>query len=95
MGHDTKAYTINGDLEVAYLRRNAFDKSNHQIYELLGCKDFYGGVSGDGSEKEFTRDDIATAISKAVNDEKYNLELEFLTDCIVNMEDDKILIHFW
>jgi hypothetical protein len=94
MGHDTTAFRKEDD-EVAYLRRSAFDERNEQIYELLDCKDCHAGVSGDGSLKEFTRDDIAAAIVKAVSDEKYNRELEFLTDCMINMEDGKIMIHFW
>ena len=94
MGHDTTAYRKE-DEEVAYLRRGAFDDRNEQIYDLLDCKDCYGGVSGNGSLKEFTRDDIAAAIVKAVTNEKYNRELEFLTDCMLNMEDGKISIHFW
>lgn len=96
MGHDTTAFRISDDdEEVAYLRRNAFDERNKQIYNLLDCNDCYGGVSGNGSLKVFTRDDIAAAIAKAVTDEKYNRELEFLTDCMLNMEDGKISIHFW
>ena len=96
MGHDIKAYRFKDDEdEVAYLRRSAFDDRNGQIYELLNCQDYNGGVSGNGSEREFTRDEIAAAIVKAVTDEKYNRELDFLTDCMLNMEEGKILIHFW
>ena len=93
MGHDITAYSIQGDGEVAYLRRSAFDEKNKQIYELLDCIDCYGGQSGNGSVKVFSRDDIADAIIGAVGDDRYNRELQFLTDCIVNMED-KISIHF-
>lgn len=95
MGHDTTAFKISDDEEVAYLRRSAFDERNEQIYDLLECKDCHAGVSGNGSTKVFTRDDIASAIVKAVTDEKYNRELDFLTDCMLNMEDGKISIHFW
>lgn len=48
--------------QAAYLRRNAGDPLNSVIYKALRAEDCYSGVSGDGSEREYTADELCLAL---------------------------------
>lgn len=96
MGHDIYGYKPSDTKkEVAYLRRGAFNPLKHTIYDALDCHECNGGVSGNGSEKEFTKDELIIALNKIDSSENFIPERSFLNDCIDNVDEfGKILIQF-
>ena len=46
----------------AQFRRSAFDPNNILVYRLLGAEDLYGGASGVGATRTFTRAEIELAL---------------------------------
>lgn len=74
MGHDITAYKKS---QVAYYRKNAFNPTNHRLYEVLNCKQFNGGVSGLGHSREFNKEELQEAYNKAF-ELGYEEEVEFL-----------------
>lgn len=49
-------------VNVAYLRRSAFDAYNRLIYEALGAEPYYAGCSGNGDSAYFNLADVERAI---------------------------------
>lgn len=100
MGHDiygirpSRKGQNSWDTRSAYLGRTAFDPLNDSIYKILGCMDFYGGVSGTGEEKIFTGEELMIAKAFIPDGDTLEYEREFLQDCIDNLEENKILIRF-
>ena len=85
MGHDTTAYK-----EVAYLRRNAFSDENLLIYQLLDVDDEYGGVSGYGSYRYFSKEDIQKALERTTDKTPPDIK-KFLQVCA---KEKYVKIHF-
>lgn len=74
--------------QAAYLRRSAGNPLNVIVYRALDCEDVYGGCSGTGEAKTFTREQIVKAIgyvSKLARDGVGILERER------NLADDMVL----
>ena len=97
MGHDISGYkTTDKENEVAYLRRGAFNDLNSEIYNALNCHDCSGGVSGNGSEREFTKDELIKALEYLGNKEELEPERKFVADCLANIDESgKILVGFY
>jgi hypothetical protein len=97
MGHDISGFKSSDkeqSNEIAYLRRNAFSDLKHTIYNALDCMECSGGVSGNGSEKEFTKSELEAGLLAIPDEEKYAPERNFLDQCISQADDEPILIAF-
>ena len=100
MGHDIFGFrTTDKENKIAYLRRGAFDCFNCIIYIVLNCSDCSGGVSGNGSKREFTKEELLNALERLGDIEDFEGEFErerkFLNDCLENIDKDgKILVKF-
>lgn len=67
MGHDIYARpTDQEDVTAQYFRMNMSGPSA-PLYSALNAEPHYAGVSGDGGEENFTRDEIITAIQEFPN----------------------------
>ena len=97
MGHDISGYkTTDKENKIAYLRRGAFNGLNSEIYNALNCHDCSGGVSGNGSEREFTRDELLKALEYLGDNEDLEPERKFVNDCLENLDENgKILVGFY
>jgi len=96
MGHDISGYKpSNTENEIAYLRRGAFNELNGTIYNALNCQDCSGGVSGNGSEREFTKEQLEKGLAQLQGNDDFEPEIKFIKDCLDNLEDGKILIGFY
>ena len=101
MGHDISGYKVSDtkqENEIAYLRRGAFNPLNKLIYDALDSPELYGGCSGFGDSKTFSKDQILNAMSNIgcgdLEEGEEIPEIKFLQDCLDNMEGDKITIYF-
>jgi len=96
MGHDIFGFrTTDKENKIAYLRRGAFDCFNCIIYIVLNCSDCSGGVSGNGSKREFTKEELLKALEYLGDQENFGPERKFLNDCLENIDKDgKILVIF-
>jgi hypothetical protein len=97
MGHDISGYKITDkENEIAYLGRNAYDGLNVEIYNSLNCLHCSGGVSGNGSEMDFTKEELLKALEYLGDNENLEPERKFVKDCLENIdEDSKILVRFY
>ncbi len=97
MGHDISGYkTTDKENEIAYLRRSAFDGLKSKIYIALNCIDCSGGVSGNGSEREFTQDELLKALEYLGKKKELEPERNFIDDCLANLDENKkIIIGFY
>lgn len=96
MGHDIYGHRPTEKEEaVAYLRRSAFSEYSKEIYNALDCLDCSGGVSGIGVDREFSKDDLMRALDYLVGKEELKPEAKFISECLLNIEDDKIVIGFY
>lgn len=67
MGHDIYARpTDQEDVTAQYFRMNMSGPSA-PLYSALNAEPHYAGVSGDGGEENFTREEIITAIQELPN----------------------------
>ena len=96
MGHDISGCrTTDKENEIAYLFRGAFDFFNNIIYIALNCRDCSGVVSGNGSKREFTKEELLKALEYLGDQENFGPERKFLNDCLENIDKDgKILVKF-
>ena len=105
MGHDITAFKvkIHTEKEAAYLRRSAFDTDNFIIYEALDCTELYGGFSGVGGTRIFTKEELNDALNYIKGHENFKdilkKEVNFLESCIKQLdeknEDEAIMITFF
>ena len=97
MGHDISGYkTTDLENEIAYLRRSAFSDYKSVIYKALNCEDCSGGVSGNGTEREFTQEELLKAKEYLGNKEALAPEKIFILDCLANLDENKkIIIGFY
>jgi hypothetical protein len=61
MGHDIFAVDIKKDEAIVSFRRSAFDAYNRVLYVALEADEYYGGCSGTGDGREFTRMELVRA----------------------------------
>ena len=96
MGHVIIGYkTTDKENEIAYFRRRAFNDLSSEIYNALNCHDCSGGGSGNGSQREFTKDEMLKALEYLGNKEELEPERKFVADCIANIDESgKILVGF-
>lgn len=83
MGHDI--YGFHGKdkkLQIAYLRRGAFNGQARSIYVALGAEKHDCGCSGCGTEQFFTREQLRLALAKLPRDDDHEEEREFIANCI-------------
>ena len=101
MGHEISGYrTTDKENEIASFYRGAFDLFNFVIYMALNSLDCSGGVSGNGSKREFTKEELLNALERLGDIEDFEGEFErerkFLNDCLENIDEDgKILVKFY
>lgn len=97
MGHEISGYrTTDKENEIASFYRGAFDLFNFVIYMALNCLDCSGGVSGNGSKREFTKEELLKALEYLGDEEYFGRERKFLNDCLENIDEDgKILVKFY
>lgn len=94
MGHDIFAQRNEQDeIELAYLRKGAWNPTVRNIYNALNVQEFDGGVSGFGNGKYFTHSDISDAVKKIpLNDEA---TIKFLEEILKKLKpDEKVYIRF-
>jgi hypothetical protein len=90
MGHDISFYRLKpeqkqSEEDIGYIRFGAFNKFNSLPYVALDSMDCYGGVSGNGKERIFTKLEIETSIKRL----EYLVGEENFIDTIVNdISDD-------
>lgn len=110
MGHDTYAFRDAAhsaktdrdanfhrlDPEVAYLRRSMSCRDNDLIYEALGPRALkhYAGVSGDGTEETFTKDELRAALARLETASDCEDQRQFLTQCL-EAPGESVLIGFF
>lgn len=100
---DKDAYSGVSELlrpERAYLRRNMGSDTIHTLYDLLGCTDLDGGVSGIGEGRaiplatiRLTRD----ALEASRDRDDFDREIEFLSAILADKEikaDGEVHIRF-
>ena len=97
MGHDISGFKTNDtENEIAYLRRGAFNELKSTIYNALDCHECNGGVSGNGSEREFSKDELIKAFDFLGVDEDYEPERKFISDCLANVDENgNVLVGFY
>lgn len=97
MGHDISGFKTNETKdEIAYLRRGAFHNLNGAIYNALGCRECNGGMSGNGKERLFSKEELIKALVFLGEKEYYEPERKFITDCLANIDkDENVLIGFY
>lgn len=91
MGHDISGY-VKGK-EVAFLHRSAFSEFRSVIYEALRCNQFYNNCSGNGGEREFTKEELLLTLQILGDNDNFEPERTFLKNCLDSIEN-KILIIF-
>ena len=91
MGHDIFGYKKSDPKkEIAYLRRGAGSSHAREIYKALHAQDCDGGCSGIGIEKEYTQNELQTALGSVLLNEELEPEHSFLKACIRTGEPVRI-----
>ena len=96
MGHDVYGFKDKKrSVEIAYLRRSAFDERARDIYRVLGAEKYDAGVSGDGSSAWFTRGQLQDALPRLPVGDTHAREREFIERLIANGSPSGAYIGFY
>ena len=82
--------------EVAYLNRSAFNPVCFAIYSALEAHDCNAFSCGNGTGRNFSKENLLNALDYLGTEEKLEDERAFIKDCLANLdENEEIYIEFF
>lgn len=95
MGHDINGFRPSDPKKpVAHVRIGGADRRKTSIYKALDAEKYNALDSGSGGKREFTEEQLLTGLKSISRNQYMQEEKEFIMDCLNNLEDGKIIIHF-